>query len=82
MKSRDIYTSECKGQNHFYIINISEPGHNIFYKIACMSSENSDQPARQSDPSFHWQPEDALDPWLPTVLCEDADQTVRLNRLI
>ena len=54
-------------------------GHSISYKITCAISEGSDQPGlsrRLSSPL-----EDALEPWLPTVSCEDSDQTVRMHRL-
>ena len=46
--------------------NKNYPRHNIFYKITCAFSEDSDQPA-QTDLCFRYTPDDASDPLLPTV---------------
>ena len=47
-----------------------EPGHSIFYKIACAPCDDSDQHARiasaQADQRFRCPPDDVLDPSLPT----------------
>ena len=53
-----------------------EPGHSIFYKIACASCEDSDQHAHVHPGTlikvFARPPVDALDSWLPTELPENT----------
>ena len=47
--------------------NINEPGHSISNTIACVPSEDSDQPAHlHTDQSLRCLSEDVLDLWLST----------------
>ena len=48
----------------------------------CSRLQVSPAKTDQADQSLCCPPEDALNPWLPTVPCKNSDQTARMRSLI
>ena len=59
----------------------NELGHSIFYKTACVPSEDPDQLVHLHQ-SHHCLFEDALGQWLPTGYPVKTDQSAQMCRLI